>query len=625
MLQFIRHFTGSWISKILFVLLIVSFGIWGTGKVGTGVEQHVAKVGDITISPLELDRAFRNQLARMRKTLGPQFDAQQARQFGLVDVALNDLIQQAVIKQSVASFGLRVPDQLVAAEIAKMPVFNGRAGTFDADTMRQILAQNNLTEEQLLNDVRGDMGRRELLSAVANGASVSQTLARAMIRQRGEQRAAETLLITDASQPDPGQPDADTLAKFHTEHATAYTAPEYRDLTLVLLTAQTVAPTIEISDDDIKKSYDKRSAEFIKPEKRDLEQVLVDDQAKAEKIAELVGTGKTLADAAKAVQADMFPMTGVTKSDLPAELQDVAFQLAVGATSGPVHSGFGWHVVTVRKIEPGSEQTLAQVKDKVLADLRAEKATDLLFEESNKLDDALSGGASLEEAAKKVGAQLVTISKISAQGLDADGKPVPAIPPALLPKVIKSTFSLASGEATNMTEGVHNESFYAVRADTIVAPALRPLDSIRAQVVNDWRASQRAAAATARASKIVELLKAGGDPQKVAQEQGAVYGRTAAMPRNAKDPLPPDLVQQLFTAQPGGVVNGAVPGGQMVARLAQILPVPEDIMQKQLPVAEKSLRDMVASDLVDEMLAGLRQRYPVSENRTALARFQREE
>lgn len=626
MLQFIRHFTGSWVSKILFVLLIVSFGIWGTGKVGTGVDQHAATVGKVTITPQELDQAFRAQVARMRKTFGPQFDAQQARQLGLVQVALNDLVQQAVLKQSIADFGLRVPDAAAAAEIAKMPAFIGRAGTFDADTMRQVLAQNNLTEDKLLSEVRSDMGRRELLTAVGNGASAPLTLIQAMIRQRGEQRAVETLLVKNEAMPDPGQPSADALAKFQQEHAERYTAPEYRDLTVALLTADTLAPTIEIGEDEVKKAYEKRSADFIKPERRDLDQVLVDDQAKAEKIAELVGTGKSLADAAKAVQADVFPMAGVTKSDLPTELQDVAFQMAVGATSGPVHSGFGWHVVAVRKIEPGSEQTLAEVKDRLIADLKAEKATDLLFEDSNKMDDATAGGANLEEAAKKVaGVRLIALGTVDAQGRNPQGKPVTGVPAALLPKLLQSAFALGSGEATTMTEGEHNTSFYAVRANSITAPALRPLESIRAQVVADWQAAQRDTAAKARADKIVEALKAGGDPQKVAQEQGAVYGRTGGLARNAREPLSPDLLQQVFTLQPGGVVQGPVTGGHMVVRLHDILAVPPDVAERQVATARKALHDMIADDLIEQMLGGLRQRYPVSENRAVLTRFQNQE
>ena len=46
MLQFIRNFAGSWVVKILFVLLILSFGIWGIGDVfRSTTPTTVAEVG----------------------------------------------------------------------------------------------------------------------------------------------------------------------------------------------------------------------------------------------------------------------------------------------------------------------------------------------------------------------------------------------------------------------------------------------------------------------------------------------------------------------------------------------------------------------------------------------------
>ncbi|HSK39177.1 MAG TPA: SurA N-terminal domain-containing protein, partial [Arenibaculum sp.] len=51
MLQALRSKVGSWVVKILFVLLIASFGVWGVGDVFRGqVSTTVAEVGDAEIS-----------------------------------------------------------------------------------------------------------------------------------------------------------------------------------------------------------------------------------------------------------------------------------------------------------------------------------------------------------------------------------------------------------------------------------------------------------------------------------------------------------------------------------------------------------------------------------------------
>ncbi|WP_044559781.1 peptidylprolyl isomerase [Azospirillum sp. B4] len=626
MLQFIRKFSGSWFSKILFVFLIISFGIWGVGRVGTSVsDQAVARVGSIEITPQDVDRAFRQQVNRLRQTMGPEFTAEQARQMGLMRAALQDEIQRALIKQATHDFGLRVSEQAAAAKIADMPVFKDKSGQFDPLLMRALLRQNQLTEEEIVGEVREDMARTEVTEALAAGVRVPQTLAREVVRYRGEQRGAETLLVADNAMPDPGTPDQAALEAFHKEQAARYTAPEYRALTVVTLSTDAIAKTVEVSDEDLKKAYDARAKEFVKPERRDLDQVLVDTEDEAKKVVQAAAGGKSLADAAKAAKVTMLPLEGTTKADLPAELQDIAFSLPQGKVSDPVHSGFGWHVIAVTKIVPGSTQTLDEVKPKLVEQVKAERATDQLYDLSNKLDDAISGGASLEEAAKKVDATVVKIAAVDRQGKDPAGKPVAGVP--ALDKVVQTAFGLASGDTSSTTEGERNKSYFAVRVDSVQAPALKPLDQVKDQVAADWKSAKRAEAAKAKAKEIEDKLKAGAAPEQLAKETGAVYKRQPPVGRTAtKDsPLPADIVDALFTLKPGEVTSGAVPEGQMVVRLAAIVPMPEPLLAERATIAAKQLREGVAGDLYVQFLDALRARYRITENRTLLQRLEHQE
>ncbi|WP_040846591.1 SurA N-terminal domain-containing protein, partial [Nitrospirillum viridazoti] len=166
MLQFIRKFSGSWFSKILFVFLIISFGIWGVGRVGTTVsDQAVARVGDTEITPQDVDRAFRQQMNRLRQTMGPELTAEQAKQMGLMRAALQDEIQRALIKQATHDFGLRVSEQAAAQKIAEMPVFKDKSGQFDPLLMRALLRQNQISEDEIVGEVREDMARTEVTEA----------------------------------------------------------------------------------------------------------------------------------------------------------------------------------------------------------------------------------------------------------------------------------------------------------------------------------------------------------------------------------------------------------------------------------------------------------------------------
>ncbi|MBB6250412.1 peptidylprolyl isomerase [Nitrospirillum iridis] len=625
MLQFIRKFSGSWFSKILFVFLIISFGIWGVGRVGTTVsDQAVARVGSTEITPQDVDRAFRQQVSRLRQSM-PELTAEQARQMGLMRAALQDEIQRALIKQATHDFGLRVSEQAAAQKIADMPVFKDKSGQFDPLMMRALLRQNQLTEEEIVGEVREDMARTEVTEALAAGVRVPQLLAREVVRYRGEQRGAETLLVADKAMPDPGMPDQAALEAFHKDQAARYTAPEYRALTVVTLSTEAIAKAVEVGDEDLKKAYDARAKEFVKPERRDLDQVLVDTQEEADKVVKAAAGGKSLADAAKAANVTMLPLADIAKADLPAELQETAFSLPQGKVSAPVHSGFGWHVIAVTKIVPGSTQTLDEVKAKLVEQVKAERATDQLYDLSNKLDDAISGGASLEEAAKKVDATVTKVAAVDREGKDPAGKPVTDVP--ALQKVVQTAFGLASGDTSSTTEGERNKSYFAVRVDSVQAPALKPLDQVKDQVVADWKSSKRAEAAKAKAKDIADKLKAGAAPEQLAKDSGAVYKRQPPVGRTPpKDsPLPADLVDALFTLKPGEVTSGAVPDGQMVVRLAAVVPMPEPLLAERAGIAARQLREGVAGDLYVQFLDALRGRYRITENRTLLQRLEHQE
>ena len=58
MLKFMRTHATSWFIKILLVLIIVVFVMWGMGRVKNRDETTVAKVGGAYITRAEFDRTY---------------------------------------------------------------------------------------------------------------------------------------------------------------------------------------------------------------------------------------------------------------------------------------------------------------------------------------------------------------------------------------------------------------------------------------------------------------------------------------------------------------------------------------------------------------------------------------
>src|SRR6202049_401656 len=97
MMQWIRGRAGSIIVKVLFGLLIISFGFWGIYTrsdyyQGNSPDTVVATVGAQSIRADELQQALPPALERLRAQFGTAVDPRQAKQLGILDTLLGQLI-----------------------------------------------------------------------------------------------------------------------------------------------------------------------------------------------------------------------------------------------------------------------------------------------------------------------------------------------------------------------------------------------------------------------------------------------------------------------------------------------------------------------------------------------------
>lgn len=617
MLQSIRSKASSWIVKILFVLLIASFAVWGIGDIFRGgTSTTVAEVGDVTITTVALDREFQQQLGQLRQIFGGGLDTEQAIAMGLLDQSLNALIDRALFDLAAQDLGLRLDDAAVAAQIQQSPAFRNELGRFDPDLFRRVLASNRLSEAEFAQSVRGEIARSLVAGAVTAGSQPPARLVADLYRHRNERRVAETVFVPRSAFQEVGEPDAETLAAFHQEHAVRFTAPEYRALTLLELRLDDIAAEIAVSDAALQEAYDARAAEFQMPERRDLAQVLVPDEGTAKQVVARVRDGEPLAQAAAAAGAEVIPIPDVTPDDLLPELSEVAFELPVGEVGEPVETPLGWHVVQVTAVTPPSERSLEEVRDLLLADLRREQALDSIFELANRLDDAIAGGATIEEAAEQLDLPVTRIEAVDATGTRPDGTRIAEIPH--LDRVLATAFGLGEGEESTLQE-VPDGGYYLVRVDKVMPPALRPLEQVRDQVLAAWQDQRRAELAAARAEEIAAALRQGAEPQALATG-GAEAGTTAPFTRDGADAgrLPPGLVEELFALESGAVATAATPDGHLVARLSEILPADPAQAGPAREELEAELARQIAQDRLAAFSNALRQRYEVTVNRRVI-------
>lgn len=480
MLEAIRKRSASILVKLLFALLILSFAAWGIGDMirGRASIERVAQVGDVDITPDQLNREFQRELDRLQPLFGGRLDRDQARNMGLVNGVLKEMIDRTAFNIAAGELGVLIGDDLLRTEIRGNPAFQNTFATFDRFVFEQTLRNNGLSESGYIDLMRGDMARGQLLQGFRDGATAPKAMLNALFRYRAERRIAETVFVASEKMTRIEEPGEDDLITFHKENATRFTAPEYRALTVLTLLADDLAKEIAVPEERLSEAYEERRDEFNQPERRKVQQMVLLDEATARDALEKLNAGSAFADVAKEVagmDAQAVELGLLQRDELLAELAEAVFSMPLNVASDPVQSPLGWHVLRVSEIEAGHLRSLDEVRGELSDVVAKELAIDDLFELSNKLEDSLGGGATLEESAARLNLKLATVRAVDATGRDPQGESVTTLPPN--PQVLNVAFETPDTEESALTE-LGNDGYFIVRVDEVTPDTLRPLAEV---------------------------------------------------------------------------------------------------------------------------------------------------
>ncbi|WP_298721183.1 peptidylprolyl isomerase [uncultured Ferrovibrio sp.] len=634
MLQQMRKGAASWVAKGLMVLLVLSFGAWGIGDYITnfGTNAPVAKVGDAEIGQPEYADAWRRELTGLQRRFGGNFTAEQARQLGLDENVLNRLIEDRLYQQAAKDLGLTITEVDVRHAIMNAPAFKGPTGQFDRFAFENYLRQEGYSEAMLVSVLTQELARTRLLGSLFGSMATAPTqMADTILGYRLERRLAEFVVVDAAKLPAPPAPTDEKIEEYYKANPAAFTAPERRSVAWFQITPADRAAKIEVAEDELRDEYEANKQAYVTQEKRDVEQVVFPTEAEAKAAYEAVQKGEDfLAMAARTqkLKPEDVKLGSVTKDALPAAIANAVFGLDVNKVGEPVTSPFGWHVVRVTAVQPGSTKSFEEAKAELRQQIALTKANDEMGKLRAQIDDQIAGGATIEEIVKAQGAELRTAADIDAQGRDKQGKPVEGLPAQ--PDFLAQAFDLDTESEPHIVDQPDG-GLIVLKVTGVTPAALRPLDDVKSDVVARLQQRDRADAAAEQARQIAERVRNGGDLAKEAAAIGAAVQLSAPLTRSgqpAERALSPVVVSALFNAkQPGEVVTGPAasapgitPNSAVVARLSRIEPADPAAIASQRDQTVQQLASSMAQDLVQQYRQALQQEIGVKVDPAARAR-----
>jgi len=639
MLEKIREGSQGTVAQVILGLVILTFAVSGVSSYFTNqADQAVAVVNGEDISRSSFEQSLQTERMRMERQFGEMYAAMAADpayQANFRRQVLDRLVDETLLKQQSKAFGIVIGDEFLLETIRKMPEFQVD-GVFNNDRYQAILRQNNLTANQLRDNLREQYSRSQLVRGLAASEFSLPSELQALMALQNQTRDIEYATIKAADLTKDVKIDEQELNTWFQQNQGRYTEPEQVSVQYVELKGTDIAKTIQVSDADLQAYYDANSSRYQEEERRRVSHILLESaddnaevKAKAEALLVKLQAGADFAELAKKESADSVSAENggdldfITKGVMEPEFEAAAYALAKsGDLSAVVKTSFGYHIIKLTDIEAAKVKTLDEVKAQIAEAVAKEKAAEKFAELHQKLAEvSFEVADNLDEAAEAVGAKVQTTGLFTRDAIPAN------LNQGTMPTFLFSTEFVGSDANSEVIE-LGAEHAAVVRLVEHKVAKNKTFDEVRSEVEQAFVQQKAAELAKQKAEELVAELTGGKNFNEVITTAALTAEKSVATPRFG-GALAPEIRSKAFElAKPSKetpVRFGSVALADGNAAVIALSKVIEQAVSVEPPQAElDNFAEQLGQSHFAVILKALREKAEVKTNLAAAATTEQE-
>jgi peptidyl-prolyl cis-trans isomerase D len=594
MLQKLRDKTSGWIASLILGLLIIPFAFVGVNEYVTGgtasdvalVEapptwwQSAPQWWPVSmlwqreeVTQEDFRAAFEQARQQQRQALGEAFDP---REFESVDnkrKVLEQLIDQKALALGAKRSGIVVGDAAVQKMIMSEPAFQVD-GKFSPEQYQLLLSSQipALSPLQFQEQQRERLRMMLVPQAIGESDFVTEAEQARMWKLLGESRDIGIALLPPVAEDTAPVTDVQIKA-WYDGHKSDFKQPEQVSLEYLEINGATLPVAAAADEAALRKRYEAEKSRFMSPEQRVVAHILISTDAGADAATQKAAEDKAAALAKQAREGADFgalaransedPGSKDTGGELPPfakdgsmvkPFEDAAFAMQAGKIRGPVKSDFGYHVLQLKQINPGTGRSFDEVRGELAteeANAERERAYNDLA--GKVVNETLKNPTALAPAAEATGLPLQKVgpfSRNAPQGI------------AVVPAVLRAAFSdtlVQDGTISDPIEVAPSHSV-VIRVSQHTPEQALPLDKARDAVVAAIRADRQEKAAQAAADALVARVQKGEALATAAAADGLRFNELPGLRRGMPMPTA-EANEAIFAA--GRPAEGKVIAGKV--------------------------------------------------------------
>ncbi len=537
MLEVMRRYAYSWVTRVGAVVLGLLLTFWG---IGTGLFAQVHPVASVNGQRILGDQVERgvNQLKQTLQQLYGANAANAMKGMNLRQVALENIIDKQLVEAEARHLGIFISDQALQDKIGSNPAFQ-HDGQFDFKDYEGWLGDHSLLAQEYEASVRDQMVSETVKGMIEAGVQVSDDEAWHAYNLRNEKLGLRYAEIAYTDFTAKVAPTDQQIAGYYKANLELFREPARVRIVFIHYDPSVLAAKYAPTDTEIQEYYKSNlRAQFTHPDQVHARHILLSvpegateaekskAKLKAQDVLKQANAGGDFAKLASKYSED--PSNKFNGGDLGLfgrgqmikPFEDAAFAMKPGQIT-MVETRFGYHVLKLDEIKPAHTDTIEEAKPKIIDELRT-KAGSKLGREAIQQDitDALAG-KSIQELAKKRGLEAVETPALaegdSVKGSEQDRE------------VLQSAFKLEPGQVRAVPA---RGAPYLIKLVEKLPSRIPPLAEIQAKVRDALVRVTAENNAHAEAQKILAGIKSAGDFDKVAAEHKLAVKIVEPFPRS---------------------------------------------------------------------------------------------
>ena len=593
---------------ILMGLLILGLGGFGATNF-SGSVSNVGRVGDAEIPVDDYARALQNEIRAREAERGEAMTFQQAREQGIPDRVLSQLVATAAFDHETSRLGISIGDENLRDQIVDIQAFQGINGNFDREAYKFALDRAGLSESEFEDDMRRETARALVQSAAMSGLAMPESYKDTLLTYLAEERDVTfaTLGRADLATGLP-EPTEEELRAYHQSHLPQFTTPETKRIAYALLTPEMIIDSVEVDEQTLREAYDDQIEEFRQPERRLVERLAFPDTAAAEAALERIESGdadfETLVSERGLDLVDV-DLGDVARDDLGAAA-DPVFAAEAGNVIGPIDTDLGPALFRINAVLAAQETTFEEAEPTLRDALAGDRARRGIDNSVGRIDDLLAGGATIEDLAAETDMQGGTIDwhpgvTEDIGAYDAFREAAAQVTTDDYPEIIQ----LGDG------------GIFAMRLEQVIEPEIQPLESVRDAVRAGWREQATVAALKEQALGQLDELRSGADFADLGLSPRTAEGLTR---QGFQPDTPPAFIETVFGMDSGDVTLLEGDARVFIIRVDAIRPPATDSedLERLRGALDEQAASGLAQDIYQMLAADIRQRAGIEIDQQAI-------